>query len=362
MKTYQFVIRSIARLFLMIFCGILLTNCDDDTSAPFSPHADEDVYVAGGLKETYYTRAVYWKNDVPVVLLEGPRASIAYNIFVDNSNIYVAGSIKDETYKNKPALWKNSTLTQLATNDAEGEANAVYVSENIPYVVGYEQHGTSTKAKLWIGDFSLTLKPNAQDNSKFNSVYVDNHKVYIAGYEYEGSIKKAKFWIYEPGSFSPTLNPLSDAQSFTLAESAYGLCDARSIIVKSNKIYVAGTDESKGTLWINQEPSVLYTGQGSVPESVFVEGAQTYVAGTNGDQVTNKPWYSKNGTMNYLTKGNADVAVANGIAKGKSNVYVSGYFRKNEQDWAVLWVNGVPKSLSPDMKRSGAHSVFVVEK
>ncbi|QIG88744.1 hypothetical protein G6R40_03245 [Chryseobacterium sp. POL2] len=249
-------------LLLLLAIGLLFISCRKDDSEPFSPYADEDVYVAGGMQETYYTRAVYWKNDVPVVLLDGPRASIAYDIFVDNTDVHAVGSFKDETYQDKPALWKNTTLFPLSTNNTIGEAKAVYVSENIHYIVGYEQHGAYKKAKLWMGGFSLTLKPNDNADSEFNSVYVDHHKVYIAGYEYEGSIKKAKYWIYQPGGFSPSPTPLSDAQSFTLAQSSYGFCDARSITVKSDKIYVAGTDGDKSTIWIDGQPTVIYTGIG----------------------------------------------------------------------------------------------------
>jgi hypothetical protein len=249
-------------------------------------------------------------------------------------------------------------LTQLSVTNPNGKAVALSLKGDTPYIAGYEENDSISKAKLWIGDFGLTLPTN----SKFNSIYVDGNKVYIAGYEYAGTTKYAKYWIYESGGFSPTPNPLSTAQSFTLAQSNSSLCNALAITVKSGKVYVSGKDSNaQSVLWIDGEPTVLDPMLGAAT-SVFIKGNDIYTSGTSGDISTNKPWYWKNGNLTILDKGNAEEAFASSVITGKNNIYTSGYLRKNSNDWAVLWVNGVMKSLVPANERSWAYGIFLVEK
>ena len=87
-----------------------------------------------------------------------------------------------------------------------------------------------------------------------------------------------------------------------------------------------------------------------------------YAAGTKGDINTNNAWSWENGKLNFLDKGDADFIQARSIAKGESNVYVAGYSRKNQDDWATLWINGTPQTLVPNFERSWAYKVVTVRK
>lgn len=362
MKTRLLKFEIIGKLLLILFCTAFLTGCDKDDPEPFSPYSSEDVYIAGGMKGNgYYTKAAYWKNDVPVILQEGPQPSFANDIFVSNGNVYAIGNMKDETQMHdRPCHWKNGTFAPLSIEGDDGDATSIFVDGDKTYIVGYDgiDYGY---AKLWMGRYTETLK--SPKGSRFNSVYVENNTVYIAGFEYEGSIRKAKYWIYKPGNFGDGVPPapFSTAQSFTLAESSSGLCDARSITVKSGKIYVAGFENIKGMLWVDGEPTVLDPNSG-YPSSIFIKGSDRYVSGTSGDLSTNRVWYWKNGSLNILDKGNAEDSHTSSIAVGKSNTYVTGYLRKDGNNWAVLWVNGVMKPLTPINERSWAKGIFLVEK
>ncbi|WP_027376300.1 hypothetical protein [Kaistella palustris] len=362
MKTINLTSAFLSKLLpLLIIISILVANCQDDGDGPFSPYAGEDIYVAGGMSDNEYTKATYWKNDVPTILQKDQRASMANDIFVSEGGVYAAGNMKAENnIDDRPCYWNRGQFGPLSIEGDSGDATSIFVVVDKTYIVGYDGVNYGA-AKLWMGRYTVTYP--GVSGARFNSVYVINNTVYIAGIEYEGSVKKAKYWIYKPGAYnSGAPAPFSEAQSFTLAQSNYGLCNASSIAVFGDKVYVAGTDGSRGTLWTDGQATVIDTRQGSNPLSVAVYGDDRYTAGTSGDVTTNKLWFWKNGILTDLNRGNAATGTATSVAAGKSDIYVSGFVNKNGNAKAALWINGVMKSLSPEKNRSWGNKVVVVAK
>ena len=343
---------------LLIFLTIgLIWSCNDDDEGTSPPNSNEDVYVAGGIMSPYFRRATYWKNGVPVTLNEGPRASDATDIFIKGSDIYVVGSKKNEQYEDIPVLWVNGIERLLEINGEIGEANSVFVSDTI-YVGGYESNGYIKTAKLWVFSAGLDVTSPNGINAEIKSVYGDQGKIYMAGYEYKGDKKIAKYWTYDSGK--PEL-----FEEFALVQdnNSVNANIANSIVVKNNKVYVAGHDGNGAVLWTNNVRTNLNPTEFSfTAQSIFIKDNDLYVAGTGGDINTNMSWYWKNGELTNLSRGDAEYEVANSIAVGEENIYVSGYFRTNDDDWAVLWTNNNPEDLTKNKIRSWAHAVKVVKK
>ncbi len=343
--------------FLILSILGFLWSCEEDEGSPTQPtNPNEDVYIAGGVMSPYYRQATYWKNGDPVILDEGPRASDATDIFIKGNNIYVVGSKKNEQYEDRPVLWENGVERLLNINGISGEANSIFVSDTI-YIGGYESDGFTKHGKLWIFSNGWDVTSPNGGESEVKSVYVDQNNVYLSGYEYEGDQPLAKYWIFNSG------NP-DYFEEVVLEQPEIGIDNVgNSIIVKNNKIYVAGSNGSGATLWIDNVPTNLYPEDSKFSgKSIFIKDNDVYVAGTGGDITDNMGWYWKNGMLTKLSRGDAEYEVVNSIAVGEENVYVAGYLRTGEDDWAALWTNNNPEDLTKTKKRSWAHSVKVVEK
>ncbi len=345
------------KLLFFLFIFGFLCSCNGDDGCPSQQNnPNEDVYVAGGMRVSGMTRATYWKNGVPITLNEGTRASMANDIFIKGSDIYVVGYVKNEQYEEMPALWINGAESLLNIRGASGMAYSVFVADKI-YIGGYESNGPVT-ARLWVSGNSEYVTPLNEGIAEIRSIYVDQNKVYLAGYEYEGNNKIAKYWIYD----SQGSNPFEE---FTLDQQQGQVNDnvANSIVVKNNKIYIAGRDDKGAVLWTNNVPTRLYPDDPkSLGQSIFIKNNDIYVAGISGDQPTNMAWYWKNGELTNLSRGDGDLEFANSIAVGEENIYVVGSLRNSAVEWATLWTNNTPEDLTKNKTNSWANSVKIVKK
>lgn len=354
---------NISTSLFIVFGSIMLLfsliSCDPEEcpGPPVQENVNEDVYVAGGLQLTNYTQAVYWKNGVPYILNEGPRASRAYNIFLDHPYLYVAGSKKDETYVDIPVIWENHLERELESNGQEGEAYAVFFGHNKVFAAGYVKERGYRTATLW-NPFNKITIGSTGENSEIRAIYVLQNEVHLVGKSEIAGKQQAKYWIfnYHTGAL----------EEVPLQQENHGIGNTASAIsIKNNKIYIAGHDGSGATLWIDGTPTLIYSGPRKdlfYGKDIAIKGNDVYVAIGGGDINSNDAFYWKNGETTNLNRGTANTIHLRSLAVGKEDVYLAGYGRLDQDDWAYLWTNKTPTDLSGNKRRSWAYSVKVVEK
>ena len=120
---------------------------------------------------TNYMQAKYWKNGAPFVLSNGPNSGAAYSIFVEGSDVYVAGVDSNAAGKNVAMLWKNGVATPLSDGTLDTWAMSVYVVDGDIYVAGYEYNSTTYIAKYWKNGTVVNLTPPT-GNGRAHSIFV----------------------------------------------------------------------------------------------------------------------------------------------------------------------------------------------
>lgn len=93
-----------------------------------------DVYIGGWEREgtpfNNYLVARYWKNGAPVTLSTGTSGTNAVrSIYVDGTDLYVAGTVGSSFAPITPIVWKNGTVYPLtgAGTNPYGEVNSIFV-------------------------------------------------------------------------------------------------------------------------------------------------------------------------------------------------------------------------------------------
>ena len=135
---------------------------------------------------------------------------------------------------------------------------------------------------------------------------------------------------------------------------------ARSIFVSGADVYVAGNNNGYPCYWKNGARADLpIIGSGGSANSIFVYGTDVYVAGSNNDY----PCYWKNGAridLNLTVGDNG--GIANSIFVSGSDVYVGGrrYYSRGDDDYqrGCYWKNEVKTDLQ-EFQLGGIESIFV---
>lgn len=296
------------------------------------------VYVAGNIG----SKAVVWKDGIPIILTSGIANAGATSVFVSGNDIYVAG-YEGDTAK----VWKNGIATNLTTNGGLNYASSVFVSGSDVYVAGIVQNGTNFTAKVWKNGVGTNLSTGGNYTSA-TSVFVVGSDVYVSGREDLGTGTIVKVWK------NGIANNLSNGP-------VYGFLS--SVFVSGTDVYVAGREASNGIslskVWKNGISTTVFSGTSTV-NSVFVSGTDVYVAGFEALPVVNntynyvaKVW--KNGVVTNLTNGTTDGRSQSVFVLG-ANVYVAG----TEQNFAKLWKDGISINLNNGGgASSSANSVYV---
>jgi uncharacterized protein YjdB len=135
------------------------------------------------------------------------------------------------------------------------------------------------------------------------------------------------------------------------------------VVATGPDVFVAGTNNSRATLWKNGTPQQL-SGNTSEARSVFVAGNDVYVAGHEHDGGGTDTSYSratvwKNGVAQHLSD---YTSYARSIFVTSDDVYVAGYEFDGgtaaSYSRATLWKNGAAQRLG--VNTSEASSVFVL--
>lgn len=98
--------------------------------------SENDVYVAGFMRDKGRYIATLWKNGTTQKLTDGYEDAKAHSVFVSNNDVYVAGIEGSDYYRSVAVLWKNGIPQNLTDGNHKAEAHSVFVSGDDVYVVG----------------------------------------------------------------------------------------------------------------------------------------------------------------------------------------------------------------------------------
>jgi hypothetical protein len=199
---------------------------------------NSDVYVSVHNKDWKLTNVDYWKNDIPVSLKQEQAIINVNSIFVDKNNIvYAAGNHNigtgDGFINSRAAYWKGGKEILLSDTEHNSDATSIFVNETDIYVAGCES--SQSKTGGYLEGYVATYWKNGKaiymtDKNRYNfatSIYVSNGDVYVAGYgsDKETNNETAKYW--------------KNGNEIQLTDGK-GYSRANSIFVNGNDVYVAG--------------------------------------------------------------------------------------------------------------------------
>lgn len=262
---------------------------------------NNNVHIVGSVER----RAKYWKNGQEVaVQLRDRKESYYYStfnsIFIHNRDVYIAGVETNETGYYVVKYWKNGQPISLTQGMETSRATSIFVDEGDVYVSGGERFGHEVWIpKYWKNGVPVALSDGSGEESA-TSVFVDKGDVYVAGYESHhdrssSSVKTvAKYWKNGvPVNLMNGVITGGDNQSYGRTYSSLGI----SVFVDDGNVYVGGEvrDGDFPHYWINN--SLVRLQGGKATSNVCVYRGDVYIAG-NDD--TGKTVYWKNGQMKTL--------------------------------------------------------------
>ncbi|MEQ8683990.1 MAG: hypothetical protein RIE86_01795 [Imperialibacter sp.] len=105
----------------------------------------------------------YWVNGNEYLLSDGTTkyATRANSIFVNNSDVYIAG-----VFDGAACYWKNGVLNRLTDGNYAAYSNSIYIDNADVFVVGYESgYGDEGGAKLWKNGEKTQLSSSIHSNA-----------------------------------------------------------------------------------------------------------------------------------------------------------------------------------------------------
>jgi hypothetical protein len=130
-----------------------------------------DVYITGGEIINGITRAMFWKNGIPIYLADTAINSYAADVFVVNNDVYIGGTEKING-NNVALYWKNSIAYSL---NEPFSVQSIFVYDNNVYFLEEEN---------LTGDYFY--RKNGTTNKVTNcyfasSMYILANDIYVAG-------------------------------------------------------------------------------------------------------------------------------------------------------------------------------------
>lgn len=337
---------------MVILAVVGLFSCKKDkTPDPIPAPIVTNVY-ACGYSSGNPGQSLYWKNGVETVLNATGNYSTTEDIFVNGTDVYIAGRESVGSGTMKPKYWKNGISFPLVVGaNVGGNALRVIYNNSEVYAVGYENTNPTTP-KLWQNGVSISLATNPIGNFKATGFSYVNGNLYVSGTETFGSSSRALYW----------LNGVPVYLTALIANNTNAA--ANDIFVSGTDVYVCG----KGiagfpTIWKNGT-EIIYQGNGilrGVLHSIKVVGTDVYTAGAESPSAigeTAKYW--KNGvpvTMDGLIV----TSTAYSLFVLGANVYCGGSNQVGIDNKPLIWKNGITTTptLSPQSTIAVVRGIFV---
>jgi hypothetical protein len=338
-----------------------------------------NVYICGNVITTgsdRYFQACYWKNGQLNYLPDESTGSVAYCIFVADTDVYIGGAIGTSA-----AYWKNGVPHSLGDADTASCRSIVVLNDTIYAAVnGDENIGVTVSSYyVMIPPSGAPVFSNLRDilfHPQVNSIAVSNGKVYCAGAgtDTTGVVFGNMGYAQTPESWYGTVETSLDYLSF-FSQEAYKGGIAAGVAVSGNDVYFAGQEffsvptefqpdfVAHPVYWKNQtaielDPDPLTPAIGRCT-GIALSGADIYLAGQEYAGSAYKPCSWKNGAISFLSNGSGS---ANGISVLDSNVYIAGDQPINSGfNGAVYWKNGADTALSPNLYASEAYAIMAVK-
>ncbi len=275
-----------------------------------------DVYVGGSVPGSKGPMATIWVNGQATTLTSD--LSQVNAIAVANGNVYAAGG---DQSAGLATLWVNGKPTQLT--DGMGidpsipnftDANSIFVDGSDVYVAGLagksfeispDNYWTANVAVYWKNGVATDLSTvsNQSPNIQAVGIAVSGSDIYVGGNI--GTINQSPpLAVYWKNGVQTQLSP---AASY-----------ASSLTLSGSNVYVAGAI-STSTLgyWMNGTATSIGSSSGvSEANQIAVNGADVYIAGTAPVSTSHfsAAAYWKNGTVTVLTPSATMPTAAYGIA------------------------------------------------
>jgi len=251
-------------------------------------------------------------------------------------------------------LWQHFRGAGHGDGVNESSAVAIYVDGTNVYVAGDESPtGGDPVAALWI---SATTKVNlgtAGVGSHAIAIYNSNNVLYIAGDENGNPV----YWTYNIASKAVT--------EYALSSDAGAAAD---IFVSGSDVYTTGNKGSDDAVyWKNTTVNAL----SSAPEKaqaagITLNGADIYVAGASsltGTTTDIKPVYWKNSVRTVLDTAKAsEIGYAIRAVANDGDVYISGFYADSTSPTyaiAAYWKNGTRVDLTDNTGKAEAFGIFI---
>ncbi len=148
-----------------------------------------DVYVAGYEKNAAGNFVgKYWKNGTPVLLTADGFYGEAVDIVVQGTDVYVVGK-KD----GKIVYWKNGELTTI--HDASNTfVTKIFVDKTDVYIAGSTFNGSGMKTAVYWKNGTVVTVTDGTNSAQLMDIAVHNGDVYVSGSESHSGRSFAKFW------------------------------------------------------------------------------------------------------------------------------------------------------------------------
>jgi hypothetical protein len=349
----------------MLLVAVIFSSCSEDENDVYNPDAlisatsrVSNIYIAGtGRNEDGQTFPTYWKNGTAVTLSASYPGAIVYNGngyggTVSNNAVYVCGAIYT-SIGNIATYWKNGKAVFLPGHGAQAQdialmKNNVYVSGAV--TVGDGNHpGDGNHAVIWKNGV-ISYLSNPSIPSAAEAIAISGKDLYVGGHIIEDGRQYPVYW---KNGFLVVLPSGENPASVT------------SLVVNGSDVYAAGYElgNSRAKYWKNGEVVNLSDGLTSVDNiyAVFVNGSDVYAAGRRRTLNSLAMVVWKNGTIISASPTTASEVEVSDISLDGSNILVVGtelFVNANSSFYAnaTLWRNGVSEVL--DKGADGVNPYF----
>jgi hypothetical protein len=304
---------------------------------------DKNIYISGRSAD----KPVYWNDGKMYELSNNNNKGSANGIFIDGNDVYISGvEYQDNSSSSSTKYWKNGVPIYLDKDVPEyAYAGNIFVSNSDVYVAGEVWDGKKYRAKYWKNGNSVYLTSDSDTtNSGANRIIAIGNDVYVCG---AAKSNKACYW--------------KNGTEYILSASK-NRSYARDIQVLGSDVYVVGWEETlngyEPRYWKNGVSMPLnptLSTQNSFLIKILIDGNDVFVIGHENNIVT----YWKNGIPERVSNKVNTTGLA--ALKLNSDFYLVGQHKYGSEWSATYWKNGVETALAPANVNSYAGDIAVLK-